>query len=219
MGVHESTSTLSTSTRGSEREGFVRLCLDQLFPAVYRFGHGDITDSSGNRSGQCDIVIEYPFIPSIPVPGGGARLYLADGVAAVIEVKSNLEKQWGEVVNTAAGVAQLHRNPSALLSAGPPPGPRIPVFAVGYTGWATYDTLAEKVSDSPVDGAIIIDRALFAIVSDLYHPAKGSGAVGLWLLITALNEAMTSLKLADPSLMAYCTPDTPNGEPLKYLSR
>ena len=48
-------------------------------PPIYRFGTGDATDSTGNKSGQLDVVVEYPFSPSLPVVGTGqSRLYLAE---------------------------------------------------------------------------------------------------------------------------------------------
>jgi hypothetical protein len=37
-------------------------------------------------SGQLDIVIELPFLPSFPTPGANERLYLAESVALAIEV-------------------------------------------------------------------------------------------------------------------------------------
>ena len=47
------------------------------------FGSGDATDVAGNRSGQLDVVLEYPFAPSIPA-GGKTKLFLAEGVASVV---------------------------------------------------------------------------------------------------------------------------------------
>jgi len=40
---------------------------------------------------------------------GGPRLYLAEGVAATIEVKSNLASQWDEALATAKKVKELKR--------------------------------------------------------------------------------------------------------------
>ncbi len=79
---------MSDSSKGSEREHFIDLFLKEVFPPSYRFGTGDALDSAGNKSGQLDVVVELTFFPSLPALGGGSRLYLAEGVAAVIEVKS-----------------------------------------------------------------------------------------------------------------------------------
>jgi hypothetical protein len=78
---------MSSATKGREREYFVHEFLEQILPPVHRFGSGDVIDSHGHTTGQVDIVIEHPFLPSLPQPGGKERLYLAESVAAVIEVK------------------------------------------------------------------------------------------------------------------------------------
>jgi hypothetical protein len=86
---------MSGASRGREREHFLELFLYQVFPPTFRFGSGDIMDRRRVRSGQLDFVVEYPFLPSFLLVGPGPRLYLAAGVAAVIEVKSDLQRQWG----------------------------------------------------------------------------------------------------------------------------
>jgi hypothetical protein len=64
-----------------------------VLPPIYRFGTGVITDVGGNLTGQVDIVMEFPLTASFPMPAGKQRLYLAESVAAVIEVKSNLSQE------------------------------------------------------------------------------------------------------------------------------
>lgn len=77
-----------------------------MLPLPFRFGTGDATDEIGARSGQLDVVVEFPFLPSVPIAGGSRyRLYLAESIAAVLEVKSNVQSQWKEVESTAN---QLH---------------------------------------------------------------------------------------------------------------
>src|SRR5690606_14670733 len=110
LGVHAAGGSTSNATKGREREAFIDRFLSGIFPAPFRFGSGDITDQSGARSGQIDVVVEYPFLPSLPVVGGGQeRLYFAEGVAVAIEVKSNLASQWDEVLSTARQLAPLRR--------------------------------------------------------------------------------------------------------------
>jgi hypothetical protein len=107
---------LSSASKGSEREAFVKGFLSQVFSPAYRFDTGDITGDSDKRSGQVDIVVESPSWYSLPMHPSGARLYMAEGVAAVIEVKSNLAGQWDEVLETTARVKTLRRSvsPQAL---------------------------------------------------------------------------------------------------------
>src|SRR4051794_15735815 len=94
-GVHQPGSPMSSASKGTERQAFIDQVLREVLPPVYRFGTGDATDVSGYRSGQPNVVVEYPFAPNLPLGGPSSRLYLAEGVAAVIEVKSNVADQWG----------------------------------------------------------------------------------------------------------------------------
>lgn len=100
---------LSSASKGHERELFINTFLSQIFPPNYRFGNGDIIDGHNKKSGQVDIVIEYSNYMSFPYLFGGPRLYLAEGVAAAIETKSNLCGQWDEALATASKVKELAR--------------------------------------------------------------------------------------------------------------
>ena len=90
---------LPSAFKGSERENFSRDYLQQIFPAHRRFATGAVTDSIGNISGQVDIAIEYGHLPSFPMPKTNQRLILAESVAFVIEVKSDLSSQCGDDIN------------------------------------------------------------------------------------------------------------------------
>jgi len=119
MGAYEASSQMSSSTKGSEREFFVDLFLSNVLPTPYRFGSGDITDIHSNRSGQIDVVVENPYLPSLPIVGcKNLRLYLAEGVACAIEVKSNLADQWNQVSKTLEKVKDLRREPLSYSKTG-----------------------------------------------------------------------------------------------------
>ncbi len=112
MATYQATIDLSSASKGNEREFFIDLFLSQVLPSHYRFGTGDATDKQGNRSGQLDVVVEFPFLPSLPLAGGSKyRLYLAESIAAVIEVKSNAANQWDQVVQTAIKLSKISREP------------------------------------------------------------------------------------------------------------
>src|SRR5258708_486786 len=75
---------------------------------------------------------ERSSVPSFPLVGTAIpRLYLAEGVAAAIEVKSDISSQWDEAITTATSVSSLQ------TTSGAP----VPFFIVGYRGWKTMDTL------------------------------------------------------------------------------
>lgn len=109
MSSYQGGATVSSSTKGLERELFVQRFLRRSFPEVFRFGIGDITDVDENRSGQLDIVAEHPYFCSFPLWDDGPRLYLAENVAFVIEVKSNLKSQWEQALRSARAVKILRR--------------------------------------------------------------------------------------------------------------
>ena len=203
VGVHQSGVSMSSASKGHEREQFIDEFLAKVLPPIYRFGTGDATDKEGNRSGQLDVVIEHPFSPTLPVVGGGqTRLYLAEGIAAVIEVKSDLSNQWDDTAKTANSLATLKRKwGMTMVMGGDWPGPRIPTLAVGYTGWKTLETLKNKVDSEPnIDGALIIDPGLYY--------SKDTTAVGdlsLWALICDLHKRTVTLQGASTIPSEYAS--------------
>ena len=205
-GVHQASAPLSASSRGQERQAFVDHFLANVLSPVYRFGTGDATDPNGNRSGQLDVVIEFPFSPTLPSVGGSpaTRLYLAEGVAAVIEVKSNAMNQWTEAVMTASQLAQVQRSFSGTMTFGaPPPPPNIPLFVVGYTGWKKIETLSSQLAANPaIAGILIIDSGLF-VCNQAYGNVTATGPHSLWGLISILHLTTTLLQGAGTQPINY----------------
>lgn len=203
MGVHHAGSGLSSATKGKEREQFIDQFLSQILPPTYRFGTGDAVDSSGRHSGQLDVVIEYPILPSLPLPGTNSqRLYLAEGIAAVIEVKSNISSQWEETLYTAKRLSVLLRDYGYGADYRNSPGLRIPMFAVGYTGWKTMETIQRHLKDGPVDGVLVIDQGIFAS-SDYFNGVFAKDGWSLWGLICCLHQATYKLKYHDVNPLNY----------------
>jgi len=190
------------ASKGNEREAFINGFLSQVLPPHFRFGSGDVTDQNGARSGQLDIVVEYPFVPSLPIVAGRSpRLYLAEGVVAIIEIKSNVASQWKEVEATAKQLAVLIRNydyPSGV-SIGPRAGEKIPLYAVGYTGWKTFETVKGYVKrESGINGVLVIEHGHFFgqynFLDDRNKPQPfvyeaQDTPMALWGLITCLHHA------------------------------
>ena len=203
--VHQSSSRLSDATTGTERAAFIDGFLSGVLPAPFRFGTGDATDRSGKRSGQLDVVVENPFCPSLPILGGGqVRLYLAEAVAAVIEVKSNVEKQWQQVLETAAKLEPLRRQLEGHAYVGDAPTQRIPFFVVGYEGWKKQDSLKAKLGEGAIDGILVIDEGLFASSGNFRH-IQSSREAALWGFISCLHQATNSLKQNTPQPYEYVT--------------
>ncbi len=200
-GVHQSGTSMSSATKGHERESFINKFLRDVMPPIYRFGTGDATDATGRRSGQLDIVVEYPFAPSLPDVQGSSRLYLAENAAAVIEVKSDLCSQWCEVVSTASKLSELDRNLNVVMTYGNGPPEKTPLFAVGYTGWKNIDSLKKNLEAYPhITGVLVIDSGLYA--SNLGTQCNGS-ELALWSLVVDLHQVTNSLAAAFPNIAAY----------------
>ena len=132
------------------------------------------------------------------MPGSKPRLYLAESVAAVIEVKSDVASQWSEVESTAKQLRPLQRYFGASMSFGGPPAPHIPIFAVGYRGWQQLPTVHAKAQGGVVDGIFVIEPCLFSGIG-----VQATGPVALWAFICALHTTVLSLSSASTDPIAY----------------
>jgi hypothetical protein len=199
---HTGGRSLPNASSGSERETFLREFLQKLFPAHRRFATGSITDAQGLISGQVDIVVEYPFIPSFPMPGTDERLLLAESVAMVIEVKSNLSSQWQEVCNNVGKVKALRRNLNPVMTLGETVEATIPYVAVGYTGYQTLEGLEKRLLATPEqqrpDGVLVINPGII-----LGFGASATITLALYALCIVINSTLTNLAFATPNLLAY----------------
>ena len=202
MGAHHAGGSLSSASKGNEREAFINGFLSQVLPPQFRFGSGDATDQNGVRSGQLDIVVEYPFVPSLPIVAGRSpRLYLAEGIVAVIEVKSDIAQQWDEVMTTANALASLKRNYKyqSGVSIGPRAPEKIPLYAVGYAGWKGFETVKSHVDNAKdINGVLVIEHGHFvglyeyldeAHKSHTFTSSSQSSSMALWGLICCIHYA------------------------------
>jgi hypothetical protein len=207
-------SRLEAPSKGSEREAFINLVLSNVIAPPFRVGTGEITDARGNCSGQVDIVVEYAASMSFPLlRGDSSRLYLAEGVCAVIEVKSNLADQWKEVVPKAERVAALRRQYGTVHAMGDIPQ-QIPYFVVAYRGWKSPPTLQEHMREKPacdcIDGVLDIDAGMYvgARRGDLdgrpcYGDHNLDGVCALYGLLLSLEQLTSSMIGAKPSYLRY----------------
>ena len=205
VGVHAASDPLSSNSKGVEREAFINGFLREVMPAIYRFGSGDVVDLNGNKSGQLDVVVEYPFAPSLPITHSTPRLYLAEGVAAVIEVKSDLCKQWNEVLRTAKGLEPLTQDQSGARSIfGDAPPNQIPLLAVGYTGWKTLDSLRQHLADSKnLAAVLVIDAGVFASRGEYGGNVAWDSPLALWGLICCLYRAISHVQATQTDPFRY----------------
>jgi hypothetical protein len=206
MGVHNAGRSLTTPSKGNEREAFVDHLLSQVLPRSYRLGSGEATDQYGNKSGQLDVVVEYPFVPSLSIiTPDSPRLYLAEGIVAAIEVKSNLGKQWSQVESSAKKLLPVKRNYTYRegISMGPRAIEKIPLYVVGYTGCSSLETVRNYVDETNgIYGVLVIDEGhFFGKCPYLDHVGKQkeleceaeSTSMALWSFITCIHYASSMI--------------------------
>ena len=94
---------------GSNRETFVKEFLSKFFPKKFVVGSGEIFDSSNNVTNQCDVVIYNEQFPIFDY--SSTQQFLAEGVLAHIEVKSNLTtEELIKSLNITKSVKMMERN-------------------------------------------------------------------------------------------------------------
>jgi hypothetical protein len=200
---YQANTGMSSAAKGFERQEFIEKFLSQVLPNPFRFGTGDATDKNGVKSGQLDVVIEFPFGPSLPIVGGTtSRLFLAETIAAVIEVKSNIMSQWNEAVSTAKQLFPLVRSYGAAMIMGPDL-PKIPLFVASFVGWKQMQTVEEKLNSvNEISGILVIDPGIF-ISSSQFGSIKATGPWALWGLIACLHQATGFLKAVSTNPLEY----------------
>ncbi|MGP1206094.1 DUF6602 domain-containing protein [Serratia sp. CY47279] len=227
-GVKNSPSAL----KGLARADFINNYLNNVIPQGLRIRtSGEIIDNKNNQTGELDIVIENGYFPNIPIVSEeSSRLYFAEGVAAVIEVKSNLQGQWGEALNTGAKLSKITRNfegsiqfnhngyPVTMLDYEidipglpkielPPQQKlikKIPYFIVGYTGWSDLQTVYDKLQENKdvVSGILQLDKGYF-VGGGSFHNISANGATCLLAFINCIYESYGFIKSPSANLLSY----------------
>lgn len=220
----------SSASKGAERELVVQQLLLTTFLPNMRFESGDIVDSYGESSGQVDVVLEYGTAVSFPATSGGPRVYLAENVAAVIEVKSDLAAQWDQVAAKSEAIASLKRRYEyekfeyllAKIDAGvengkmraafedglkrSTPSKPIPFYVIGFEGWKMGKSLAEHVDDVPgLRGAYCINERLYSVGG----PRAWTGVFSLLCLLSHLqNNFENASRSIFPTISEYVDSET-----------
>lgn len=200
MAAYAGSQKSSNKSKGDSREGFIKYFLENILPSVYRIGRsGDIIDANGNESGEVDIIIENPFSPHFVTGAGGNKLYLAEGVGAVIEVKSHLDKQWTEVKSKVENIKNIKRNLKPIVFTRGVDFSKIPVFVVAYKG----NHVAKKFNEfNKVDGILVIESGDYAA-----HNVHLNNIAGIANFVFSLFQSVGSIKSAEVDWLHYTTSD------------
>lgn len=148
---------------GDNREFFVNDFIKTVLPSMLSIKSGEVWDRTGFKTGQMDIIIIRDDAPSLDF--GGKNAYLAEGVFAVIEVKSNLTvSKLGEAARTLGRVEQLQIPKPTILMGGYNLGRPLRVL-FAYTGvtWKTLEKAIDKHNWQELfDLICILDRGILA---------------------------------------------------------
>ncbi len=147
---------------GRNRENFCSNFLEKVLPSRLSVRRGgEIWDSKGNKTGQQDVIVIRDDCPCLHV--GSDEIYLAEGVFAAIEVKSNLTTdKFQEAASSLQRVQNLSIQPPPPLFCEKIHRPLKIVFS--YKG-AKFETFfdyarAEAVNMEAFDIICILERGI-----------------------------------------------------------
>jgi len=135
----------SSANLGKNRELFCKEFLSKILPPKLKVDSGEIWDSESHKTGQLDVVISRDDCPSLHI--GSDNIFLSEGVMAVIEVKSVLDRnKLKEAGKSLLSVSELKVNIGATISCGEAlERPLRLVFA--YEG-ALWETLLKEIQQN-----------------------------------------------------------------------
>jgi hypothetical protein len=208
--AHAGSHDVASPSKGRERELFINMVLGNIISQPFRIGSGEIVDRNDNKSGQVDVVIEYANTLSFPsIYPHSERLYLAESICAVVEVKSNLASQWSEAVAKAQSIFGLDRKPGATVVVDrKPPPKKIPVFVVGYQGWANVDTARTNLEACNQEGVVVsgvlqLQPSYYVGAEPDYFAHSFGDERGLFGFLLSVEQLTSSMLGSKPPFMAY----------------
>jgi len=170
----------SAANVGYNRELFCNKFLSRVLPPRLNVRRGEIWDSQGNRTGQLEVVILRDDTPSLAY--GEADTFLAEGVFAVVEVKSNLTKvKLQEALTTLKRMKKLNPKGGVKMFSGPVlDRPLRCILAYEGATWVTLGKeLAKPENDSVVDLVSILNSGIL-ISRGLLLNWKGDEKFGIY---------------------------------------
>ena len=159
----------------------------------------------GNCSGQMDVVIENAFLPSLPSGIPSERLYLAEGVATVLEIKSPFPAR-DDIKGIIERLNQLQRRWGNCIFRAEKPPQEIPYYVVSYTGPKSESSGKSFLTETNAYGLLIIEHQLFAHRGPNGCWAR-KGPEALWEFVCCFYEHTTNLIFAGAHPRTYIDKD------------
>lgn len=159
---------------GDNREIFCRNFLERVLPPRLKVASGEVWDSFGNKSGEEDIIILREDVATLEFETEHA--YLVEGVLAVIEIKSNLQKdKLIEAANNLEKIKNLKIQSSASMSYGNPKLEPLRII-FSYKG-ADLNTLKQEIIDKKLEGLFdlicVLERGIIVKKGNLLNWSNG----------------------------------------------
>lgn len=200
---HANVESLPDARQGWQSKLFLAEFLNKVFPGPDRFSTGSVMDSDGNLATEVDIAVVHPNAPSFPMSGPSQdRLLMAEGVAMIIEVCSDLSTHLAAIGSTVRRIRRLRRRTDQLITPGRRFPEQVPVVAVGYGGFQDFDRLRRRMGaisgDYRPNGALIIEPGLFEGFG-----IRAKGAVALYALCMVINRSLHQMNNVAPDLGNY----------------
>jgi hypothetical protein len=169
------------ATKGSAREASFIELLGTYLPRRYRVGRGFVVDCEGRCSDQIDVVIYDRQYSPFLFKEEGTFYIPAEGVYAIFEVKTTLEKSTVQYAGgKAASVRRLRRTSAAIPHAGgkfPPKAPFLILAGIltidSYWNPAFGEGFVQTVEKMSNEGRIDLVCALKAGAADVHYGEGG----------------------------------------------
>lgn len=200
---------------GHVREAFCKEFFNKVIPHRFNVHQGgEIIDSKGHNTGEVDVTIVRDDCPKLTF--GDIESFLAEGVFAVIDIKSNLKRnKLKEALDKLYAVKQLETNIIPVMSSGI--NLERPFRAIlAYEG-ATFETLLDEIakySDTDVidyigilnRGALIRKGPLLNWDGDAQYYKIEAKSASLGFLYYLLAQYSMGIMARNIDLSGYFTP-------------
>jgi hypothetical protein len=152
LGAYKKSEEAPNACKGSLREVGIRRAIRHSLPGLVHLYSGEIIDPRNGQSGQLDGILVRTTGVALATGPDEDRVVPIEGVAAVLESKSNMKSQWKEVIRTWEKLRKLRRDrhlvdrtsDGATLAGPPVTRDSLPFIVFARAGWATGEKLAQK---------------------------------------------------------------------------
>ena len=191
----EAFENMSSASKGTGREDIVKATPGACLPSKYSIVSGDIIDTKGHNTGQIDGITVFSSDTVLRSPVSNVSLVPAESAGAVLEFKSDIKKQWSEVVQKYEKVKPIFWLPINMLATRPKDSPKretMSFHVVAFKGYKKVETLKNKLNEliqsSPgkrVLSIMTIDPPAIVIAKEDMDvhigPNSPEGVMGQWL--------------------------------------